>query len=464
MFNHFPNHASIDEQYSDLVIDVLEEGANKGDRTQTGTKAVVGRMMHLNLINNRQPRLTTKLVNPNPEEEMFWFLSGTSSIKPLRDKKIGIWNSWLMPGTAQFRPMTEDEVKQGITKAYLAKYGEDTVTQFAKSPVWEAGDYAEHSSEDDDNYRKVFYTDLTSLHTVFKNITGHDAVFLTDGDIGKGGYGPQWRHWQDTQVISNSQLNSYLAQGYEQVTDITERNNASWKWVGAVVVHREVDQIANAINLLKTTPDSRRIIVSAWNPALTWQAALPPCHLYFQFISHELTVMQRVEIYNDRTNMAQRDNELAGHPAMVEWHWLDVAKYEGLVECADEAQLERLHEELDGHGVKRRGLYCFLLLRSNDLGLGAPFNIAQYAFLTHLVAHSVGMEPLTLVWSAVDAHIYNNHIEALEDQLLLDHKDCQPRIKLHCKPKGIDEYTMDDFSLVDYTSHPSLASRMPPAV
>jgi thymidylate synthase len=119
---------------------------------------------------------------------------------------------------------------------------------------------------------------------------------------------------------------------------------------------------------------------------------------------------------------------------------------------------------MDAVGIKRRGLYCFLLLRSNDLGLGQPFNVAQYATLTHMVAQCVGMEALELVWAAVDAHVYSNHVKALEHQLTLQSKDCIPRLKLNPKVTEIDGFKISDISIHDYDSHPSLTKEMPVAV
>ncbi|MNZ83553.1 Thymidylate synthase [compost metagenome] len=231
------------------------------------------------------------------------------------------------------------------------------------------------------------------------------------------------------------------------------------------VVHREIDQLANAIKSLQTDPNGRRIIVTAWNPALTWKAALPPCHLYFQFISHELTLEQRAAMLADRVELDCYDlNKEAlrmgqSYPCQIEGeHFnLDVAR----LSTADD---EAIHQQLDGFGIKRRGLYCFLLLRSNDLGLGQPFNVAQYASLTHMVAQCVDMAPLELVWAAVDAHVYTNHVEALQHQLTLDSKDCIPRIKLRAGITDIDAFTINDVEIVDYEAHAPLSDRMPVAV
>jgi thymidylate synthase len=453
-----------DRIYHELVAEVLDEGQQKGDRTGTGTKAVVGRMAHFNLMNGRQPRLTTKpIIGQNPEEEMFWFISGDTNIKMLRDKNIGIWNSWLIPGTAKYEPMTEAQVKKAIILEHRKEYGADATTQFFHSPEYPVGVYASEAEAGKIYQRELYYADLAALHSYYKEFTGKDPLYLAAGDIGKGGYGAQWRHWEDTQLVllsNEAELKAYYAQGYIMLGEMDHCLDGQVY----AVMHRKIDQLANAINLLKDTPDSRRIIVSAWNPALTWKAALPPCHLYFQFISHELTVAQRIAIINDRIELVKRDTEVEEartHTAnAVLRTWASVNRERDFHGMDDEA----VHAALDLNGVKRRNVNCFLLLRSNDLGLGMPFNVSQYAALTHMVAQVVGMEPGELVWAAVDAHVYNDHVKGLMEQLGRESIHCIPRIKLDPTVTCIDDFDGSKIEIVDYESQPALINKMLPSV
>lgn len=97
--------------------------------------------------------------------------------------------------------------------------------------------------------------------------------------------------------------------------------------------------------------------------------------------------------------------------------------------------------------------------------MGNPFNIAQYAALNHMVAQVVGMEPLELCWAAVDCHVYNNHLDALKDQVKLTPLDhCIPRLKLNPKITDIDAFTIDDIEVIDYEHYQALTDRMPVAV
>jgi len=204
------------------------------------------------------------------------------------------------------------------------------------------------------------------LHELFWFISGSSEVgylhehnihywdgFLHEGDSDLGRvYGVQWRHWQ--------------------------RPDGS-----------EFDQLAWAINELKTNPDSKGIIVSAWNAGELDEMRLPPCHTMFQF-----------DLTKDKL---------------------------------------RLH----------------LYQRSWDVFLGAPFNIAQYALLLHMVAHLVDAEPRELIISAGNAHLYKNHIEAAKEQLVRKPYPF-PKLKIVGKVNSIDDFKEENFELIGYEAHPRI--------
>ena len=155
-----------------------------------------------------------------------------------------------------------------------------------------------------------------------------------------------------------------------------------------------VDQITQLLDLLRTDPHSRRLIVSAWNVADIPQMALAPCHALFQF-----------------------------HVA-------------------------------DGR------LSCQLYQRSADLFLGVPFNIASYALLTHMLAQQVGLDVGDFIWTGGDCHIYDNHVEQVEEQLS---REVYPFPRLHLRrASSLFDYTFEDMEIVDYKHHPAL--RAPVAV
>jgi len=164
----------------------------------------------------------------------------------------------------------------------------------------------------------------------------------------------------------------------------------------------EIDQIKEVIHTLKNNPNSRRMLVSAWNPSVlpdtsksfdenvaNGKAALPPCHAFFQFY------------------------------------------------------------------VADGKLSCQLYQRSADSFLGVPFNIASYALFTMMMAQVCGYEAGDFIHTFGDAHIYNNHLEQVNLQLSREFKSL-PKMILNSEVKDIFDFTFDDFTLEDYNPHPHI--------
>jgi thymidylate synthase len=160
-----------------------------------------------------------------------------------------------------------------------------------------------------------------------------------------------------------------------------------------------IDQIAKVMESLRTNPDSRRHIVTAWNPAEVDQMALPPCHALFQFY----------------------------------------------VEPGVEGP----------GGTEPARLSCQLYQRSADLFLGVPFNIASYALLTHLVADQLGLGVGEFVWTGGDCHIYDNHLDQVHEQLSREPYPA-PRLAITRTPASIFEYQFEDFEVLGYRHHPTI--------
>ena len=157
-----------------------------------------------------------------------------------------------------------------------------------------------------------------------------------------------------------------------------------------------IDQISDVINTLKTNPDSRRIIVSAWNVADLSKMALMPCHAFFQFY--------------------------VAPP----------------LEAGGKGQLS-----------------CQLYQRSADIFLGVPFNIASYALLTHMVAQQCNLDVGDFVWTGGDCHIYSNH--AAQVALQLGRQPLPyPTLNIKRQPASIFDYEFDDFEFVNYQHHPAI--------
>ncbi|MCW8198967.1 thymidylate synthase [Verminephrobacter aporrectodeae subsp. tuberculatae] len=157
-----------------------------------------------------------------------------------------------------------------------------------------------------------------------------------------------------------------------------------------------VDQISQVIETLRSNPDSRRIVVSAWNVAELGKMALMPCHALFQFY------------------VAPAQAQAPG-----------------------------------GRGA----LSCQLYQRSADIFLGLPFNIASYALLTHMVAQQCDLDPGEFIWTGGDCHIYSNHHEQVRTQLARIPYP-YPVLQIARRPESIFDYRYEDFQVLDYQCHP----------
>lgn len=204
-------------------------------------------------------------------------------------------------------------------------------------------------------FNEVYQTEMKAF---CERVLADDDFARKYGDLGNV-YGKQWRHWTDSEG-------------------------------------NEIDQLQDAINQIKNNPDSRRIIVSAWNPedvinagAKGSKSALPPCHALFQFY------------------------------------------------------------------VANGKLSCQLYQRSGDSFLGINFNIPSYALLTHLIAKECGLEVGEFVHTIGDAHIYSNHIEQVKEQLSRKVRDL-PTLTINAAGKSIFDIELEDLVIDGYDPHPGI--------
>ena len=268
-----PTARPVRHQYEDLLRHVYFHGAEKSDRTGTGTKSVFGHQMRFDLAEGF-PLVTTKKVHlKSIILELLWFLRGDSNVRWLQERGCTIWDEWA----------------------------------------------------------------------------------AEDGSLGPV-YGVQWR---------------------------------SWPTPGG----GHIDQIQQVIDTLKTNPDSRRILVSAWNVAELDQMALMPCHALFQFYV--------------------APSQAAGEPGK---------------------------------------LSCQLYQRGADIFLGVPFNIASYALLTHMVAQQCDLQVGDFIWTGGDCHLYNNHLQQVQTQLARAPYP-YPTLHIQRRPQSLFDYTLEDFVVQDYQHH-----------
>jgi len=222
------------------------------------------------------------------------------------------------------------------------------------------------------------------------------------GDLGPV-YGHQWRSWGTSR---------------EHIDGVTYYK------------YNPIDQIANLINDLKTNPDSRRLMVNAWNVGELDQMVLPPCHYGFQVYTRELSLRERnLYWYSKNGNTVFPEDNID-------------------------------NENLDKLNVPKRAISLMWNQRSVDTFLGLPFNIASYGLLLEIIAKEVNMVPDELIGNLGDVHLYSNHIEQAKEQIGREPFElAKLNIKLHFKnePSFTPEYWLvDDFELINYQSHKAI--------
>jgi len=207
--------------------------------------------------------------------------------------------------------------------------------------IWDGDAYKSYS----DHF--IGYEDVPNKELFIEQIKTDDEFAKKWGELGPV-YGKQWRSWEG--------LNS------------------------------NTDQIANLINNLKTNPDSRRLMVNAWNVGELDQMVLPPCHYGFQVYTRELSISERVNLFMQGKKV--------------------------------ERFLEKItNKDLDAANIPTRAISLMWNQRSVDTFLGLPFNIASYGLLLEILAKEVNMVPDELIGNLGDTHLYLNHLEQAKEQI-----------------------------------------------
>jgi len=307
-----------EEQYLNLLRDLVTHGVQKGDRTGTGMRELFAPpQMEFDLNSGLFPLLTTKkMFTKGVIVELLWFLRGDTNIQYLNDHGVNIWNEWA-----------------------------------------------------DEN-----------------------------GDLGPV-YGAQWRRWPD--LRATHQCDDYYT-----------------------VEERGIDQVANLLEEIRTNPNSRRMMVVAWNPAALEAQKLPACHCLWQTCVQPLSEERRKR-YAWATNP-------------------DVSSEAG-------------EEELNALGIPTSELHLKLYQRSADWFLGVPFNIASYAMLLRMLAQVTGLAPGRFIHTFGSAHLYNNHWDQALTQLERTPL-AAPKMRLNPDVKELDDFKLEDFTLEDYESHPKISA------
>jgi thymidylate synthase len=319
--------------------------------------------------------------------ELLWFLRGDTNIKFLLDYDCHIWDG---------------DAYKNYVKWVESPENQNNKNEIVKIP------------ESKEKFIKTIKCDDEIVKKMGKRYCEEFAKQW--GDLGPI-YGKQWRQWQ----------------GWMEYKKDDNSTGFGSLWY---------DQILRLIHQLKTEPDSRRLMVNAWNVAELDKMVLPPCHYGFQVYTRELNEIERGILYSKRM--------------------------EGYVDTDD----VKTTEHYDSMNIPKRAISLMWNQRSVDTFLGLPFNIASYGLLLEIIAKEVNMVPDELIGNLGDVHLYSNHIEQAKEQIgrtpyELPTVNITERnwymheaVKKHLGEKTFDEklksYRPDCFELIGYESHPKI--------
>jgi thymidylate synthase len=364
---------SVDKQYFELLNHLLKNGVTKKDRTGTGTISVFDYTMRFNMSEGFPLLTSKKMFTKGVIHELIWFLRGDTNIKYLVDNDCNIWN-----GDAY--------------KNYLKHNDEVSNYWIKKNPEIESR-WKPYSQEE-----------------FINKIKTDDEFAKKWGELGPV-YGKQWRDWT-----------VYKSNGHQW----SDRDKDTAYYINNGI-KSNIDQIANLINYLKTNPDSRRLMVSAWNVGDIENMVLPPCHYGFQCYTQEMNSYERKM-----------------------WWCESLGKNISYAEDLEETELDSLN-------VPKRRLSLKWIQRSVDSLLGLPFNIASYGLLLHLLAKEVNMVPNELIFSGGDVHLYTNHIQQAKEQLKRQTFDL-PTLEL--TNTSLDDLKYEDVKILNYQSDKVLKAEL----
>lgn len=380
---------NLDKQYLDLIEEIMVNGSIKKDRTGTGTLSVFGRQIR-HKMKVGFPLLTTKKMHfKSIVTELLWFLRGDTNIKYLLDNDCYIWVG-------------------------------DAYKNYCKYDHYEAGNV---TINDDKSFEREVVKINISQEEFIEKIKTDDEFAQKWGDLGRV-YGAQWRRWKGKAWTPRAWLD--------------ENGNPVVRGANNIKVdYSSLDQITNLINDLRNNPDSRRMLVTAWNPVDVPDSVLPPCHIGFQLYTRELSLEERLK-------------------------WMKQNKSNVILPTRDINVEFSMDEYFRPYGVPSRAISLMWNQRSVDTPLGLPFNIASYGLLLEIIARMVNMVPEELIGNLGDTHIYSNQAEGVKEQLSrtgyqLPTLEIAPHVNFS---GSIDDFlascTKEDFTVVNYVSHPTI--------
>jgi thymidylate synthase len=383
---------NIDKAYTDLLQDILDNGVTKQDRTGTGTISVFGRQIRHNMKDGFPLLTTKKMAWKSIVTELLWFLRGDTNIKYLVDKGCHIWDG---------------DAYKNYSTYIIEEWNSGAINELFEDNL---------IIEESNGSKDISYRKLTQEEFINKIKTDNEFAEKW-GELGPI-YGKQWRSW------------TYLTREQKEDIDGIDEGICGVDMFDSYRYYRTIDQIANLISELKTNPDSRRLMVNAWNVGELDQMVLPPCHYGFQVYTRELSEKERLQILL---------------PNVTE-------QADGLMAFG----LELLMKKADEQNIPTRAISLMWNQRSVDTFLGLPFNIASYGLLLEIIAKEVNMVPDELIGNLGDVHLYSNHIEQAKEQIGREPFEL-PILEIHSsKIDDIAHHEITDFEIKNYQSHPAI--------
>lgn len=374
------------DNYLLLGHQIMREGRKRGDRTGTGTKSIRSAKLVFDMRKGF-PLVTTKKVNLEYVfRELKWILLGRSDVQYLEEHGCGfIWRDWSLsePVMEEIR-YADWQRLEVLERDYPEAYAVWVEEGYAKRPVAEG-----HAFMD--------------KHGV---PTHRERIKIPAGET-NAPYGPRMRAWKTRDG-------------------------------------KTVDQIEYTLDLLRNKPESRRILISLWDPAdmpdesispqeniANGKPCLTPCHHLIEFYSDEMTIDERIGWFTERNPMA--------------WDkWVDNDDVEGKGSVT---------QFLDDHGAPKRFLDLKFSLRSSDFCVGLPYNIASYGMMLMMYATTLNMVPRELEFNGTNVHIYSDHIPGFTQQFSRAPRP-SPHLEIITKRDRLEDYEWGDFLLTGYHPHP----------
>jgi len=229
----------------------------------------------------------------------------------------------------------------------------------------------------------------------YKRYLIEDSKYMTSGDMEN--WKAQGYHLTKEEFIERIKTDGEFAKKWGELGPIYGKQWRSWDFPKVNDYFGPIDQIKILIQSLKTNPDSRRLMVSAWNVGKLHEMVLPPCHYGFQVYTRELSARERTALGSNGSTKLYDSIKEANYTTI-------------------DADIE-MHKVCDQVGVPKRAISLMWNQRSVDTFLGLPFNIASYALLLEIIAKEVNMIPDELIGNLGDVHLYSNHIEQAKEQI-----------------------------------------------